>query len=73
MIIRCNIDNKQKIDIEITDLSGKNIVTRIFQPDTSGEQQIYLRLPDLTQAYYLINLKQGDRIIGNVKFAVQNK
>ena len=72
MVIGCVIESNKKIDVEITDLSGKTIYSQSYQPSSTGEQKIHVKIPDLPQSYYFASLLQGKQKIGTIRFAVQN-
>ena len=70
--IQFSIKHMGKIKIEIVNMQGKKVFVYDYSPYFEGKQTIKLKKPKLAPAYYLLNIRQKDQIIGVRKLLINN-
>ncbi|RLD80615.1 MAG: hypothetical protein DRJ10_07205 [Bacteroidetes bacterium] len=70
--IQLFIRDLSKIDIEIIDLQGKSVFISKYSPVSSGSLSFQVGIPKLKNAYYILKVRQKDRVIGMKKIVINN-
>jgi len=73
MNIRIYLFSDDKIDIEIFDMLGRKVFNTLWFPEDGGYQNIELAVPRALQGYYILQVKQTDRVIGRQKLIINNR
>jgi len=68
--IQLYLNYLDKVDIEIFDLSGAKVFSSEYFPGLAGQQEILLNVPKVLTGYYILNIKQGERILSREKVVI---
>ncbi len=73
MNLRIYLIYNDKIDIEIYDILGRKVFNSAWFPEDAGHQNIELTIPRVFTGYYVLQIKQSDRVIARQKLVINNR
>lgn len=72
--IRFYLQSLSDVDISIYDLVGRKVHSEEYYPADEGNQDIHFKILEVTNGYYIINVRQAEQFIGREKvLIIQNK
>ena len=72
--IRFYLQSLSDVNISLYDLVGRKVHSEEYYPADEGNQDIHIKIPEVTNGYYIMNVRQAEQLIGREKvLIIQNR